>query len=42
MPNPQTGGSGFVFRVFSHRWVRVSTLIEALLPLGFLSGFSFP
>jgi len=41
MFNPYLGGLGFVFRVFSPRWVSFSTLIEALLPLFFLSGVSF-
>jgi len=33
--NPHLGGPGFVFRVFSPRWVSFSMLIEALLPFGF-------
>ena len=37
--NPHHGGPGFVFGVFSPRWVSFSVLIEALLPLVLFQGF---
>jgi len=39
MSIPHPGGLGFVFRVFSPRWVSFCTLIEAVLHLVFFQGF---
>jgi len=39
MFNFHPGGPGFVFRVFSPRWVSFSMLIEAVLPLVVFQGF---
>ena len=39
MSNPHLGGPGFVFRVFSPRWISFAMPIEALLPLVFFQGF---